>query len=176
MNDCPQAADRTPRRVAVRFMTTFALLVASFYAVILWPPCDRLFNRYLEGNAQIASAVLHAVGQDTRVQGVMVLSPGYSIAIRRGCDGLEPAWILSAAVLAFPSRRRRKVPALIAGVGLILAANLVRIVSLFFVGARFPAFLPLAHLELWPAAIMVLIIAIWLLWVRLPLRRGAVHG
>jgi exosortase H (IPTLxxWG-CTERM-specific) len=157
---------RATRRTVLRFLALFALLVGAFYALILWPPCGRWFIRYLEVNAQIANAVLRLMGQDTQVHGVVVRSPGYAIAIRRGCDGFEPAWIYASAVLAFPAALRRKVGALIAGVGLIQAANLVRIISLFFIGRRLPSLLPLAHLEVWPAALMIMIIGIWSLWVR----------
>jgi exosortase H (IPTLxxWG-CTERM-specific) len=155
-------------RGAVRFLVTFAILAGAFYSVALWPPFGRLFYLYLEANAQIVNALLRILAQRTQVHGLTVLSPEYAISIRRGCDGLEPAWIFCSAVIAFPTQVRRKAVVLPAGVALILAANVVRILSLYFIGARLPAFLPIVHLELWPAAFMVLVIVIWLCWVRGP--------
>jgi exosortase/archaeosortase family protein len=159
-----------PRREAGRFLVTFAILAGMFYAAALWPPFDRVFYVYLEANARIVNALLRLMAQGTQVHGLTVLSPEFGISIRRGCDGLEPAWIFCSAVLAFPAPALRKAAILPLGVGLILAANLVRILSLYFIGARMPGFFPVAHLEIWPAAFMVLVIALWLWWVRAPAR------
>ena len=164
---------REPRWAAARFLANFAVLVAAFYVVSVWPPFERLFYLYLEANARIVNALLRIMAQDTQIHGLTVVSSEYGISIRRGCDGLEPAWIFCAAVLAFPAPAPRKAAILPLGVGLILAANLVRILSLYFIGARLPAFLPVAHLEIWPAAFMVLVIALWLRWVRTPKQSGA---
>ncbi len=155
-------------RGAARFLFIFAILVGVFYATVIWPPFDRLFYLYLEANARIANALLRTLAQDTHVRGLTVLSPGYAISIRRGCDGLEPAWIFCSGVLAFPAPARSKAVVLPVGVAVILCTNLVRILSLYFIGARMPAFFPVAHLELWPAAFMVLVIAIWVHWIRAP--------
>jgi exosortase/archaeosortase family protein len=152
------------RLASVRFLVTFAFLAGSFYVAALWPPLDRAFYLYLEANARIVNSLLRLLSQDTHVRGLTVLSPDYAISIRRGCDGLEPAWIFCSAVLAFPARARRKAAIIPVGVAVILLANLVRVLSLYFIGARMPAFFPVAHLELWPAAFMVLVIAIWLRW------------
>jgi exosortase H (IPTLxxWG-CTERM-specific) len=168
MNPSGEKAHRGSRGAAVRFLVTFGLLAGAFYAVALWLPFEGVFYIYLEANARIVNALLRALAQNTHVNGLTVLSTQYAISVRRGCDGLEPAWIFCSAVLAYPARARRKAMIIPVGVALIFAANLVRILSLYFIGARLPAFFPIAHLELWPAAFMVLIIAIWLHWVRAP--------
>jgi exosortase H (IPTLxxWG-CTERM-specific) len=165
MNRSRAEANRVSRGASVRFLITFGVLAGAFYAVALWPPFERVFYLYLEANARIVNALLRALAQDTHVHGLTVLSREYAITVKRGCDGLEPAWIFCSAVLAFPARARRKAAVLPAGVALILAANVARILSLYFIGARMPAFFAAAHLELWPAAFMVLVIAIWLRWV-----------
>lgn len=169
-------ADPVPRRAAARFLVTFAVLACTFYAIALWPPFDRLFYLYLEANAQAANFLLRMFLQDTHVQGLTILTHGYAISIRRGCDGLEPAWIFCSAVLAFPAPSRGKAAILLRGVTLILSANVARIVSLFFIGSRTPAFFPIAHLDLWPAAFMILVIAIWLRWARMPAQARDLHS
>jgi exosortase H (IPTLxxWG-CTERM-specific) len=154
----------------VKFLGTFAVLAGIFYVVALWSPFERMFYAYLAANARIVNALLRLFAQDTHVSGLTVLSPHFAISIRRGCDGLEPAWIFCSAVLAFPARARSKLAVLPLGVGLILVMNVARILSLYFIGLKMPAFFPVAHLELWPAAFMVVVIAIWLRWVRSPAR------
>jgi exosortase H (IPTLxxWG-CTERM-specific) len=155
-------------RPVVQFLALFAGIAASFYALALWQPFERAFYGYLAANARMTGALLRMIGVHAQVHGLSVTTPAYSITIMRGCDGIEPAWIFSAAVIAFPSSLRRKLAVLPVGVALILGANIVRILSLFFIGWRLPAFLPVAHLELWPAAFMGFVIALWLRWARRP--------
>lgn len=155
-----------------RFLALFGGLVGAYYAVALWRPFDRALYDYLAANAQIAGACLRCLGVQAQVHGLSITSPVFAIAVRRGCDGIEPAWIFSAAVMAFPKPLRRKLAVLPVGIILILAVNVVRIVSLFLIGWRLPLIFPFAHLELWPAAFMVLVIVMWVWWVRPPREFG----
>jgi exosortase H (IPTLxxWG-CTERM-specific) len=152
-------------RPVALFLATFVVLVGGYYALILQPWCDRSLYGYLAANARAANTVLRWLAQDTHVSGVTVRSSRYAISIRRGCDGIEPAWLFCAAVIAFPAPWKRKVAILPAGVALILGLNLVRIVSLYFIGLEMPAFFPTAHLEIWPAVFMVAALILWGAWV-----------
>ncbi len=150
----------------MRFIAIFVALLGAYYALALLPVCDRLLYEYLAANARVSGAMLRALGEDIHVVGASIRSAQFSIAVRKGCDGLEPAWVLCSAVLAFPAPLRRKFSVIAAGTAFILALNLVRIVSLFFIGRSAPSFFPAAHLELWPAAFMVTALLIWFAWVR----------
>ena len=88
------------------------------------------------------------------------------MTIRRGCDALEPSWLFSAAVLAFPATWRRRLFGILVGVSLILTLNLVRIVSLYFFGVHTPAFFEIIHLEVWPVLFIIAALCTWLTWVR----------
>jgi len=155
-----------------RFLATFTLMVAGFYAAVVWAPVNRVSYGYLAANAWLVNATLRALGEDTHIRGTEILSPRFSLAVRRGCDGLEPSWLFLSAVVAFPVPLRRKVGALILGVAAILGANLLRILSLYFIGARFPAWFPVAHLQLWPAVFILMVIGLWLAWVLTLQRTG----
>ncbi len=60
------------------------------------------------------------------------------------------------------------------GVGLafLTVLNLVRLVSLFYIGAVFPNYLPMAHYLVWQAAIIISAIVLWLFWVEKFTRRS----
>jgi exosortase H (IPTLxxWG-CTERM-specific) len=154
------------RAPALQFLGVFALLLAGFYAVILVPAFDRVFYRVLCVDAAVANTVLQAFGQKTAVSGVTIRSAEYAISVRRGCDAIEPTWFYCAAVVAFPGRWRRKPVGLAVGAVAILALNLVRIVSLYFIGLRFPGIFATVHLELWPVAFIVAAVALWVGWIR----------
>lgn len=147
------------------FGIRMAALMAAYYAVVLLPPVERLFCRYLELNAGLCGALLNAAGQHTSVCGVSIHSPAVTLSVRRGCDGLEPAWIFASAVLAFPARLKRKAAGIAVGSAAILAANVVRIASLYLVRLHAPGLFPAAHLEVWPAAFTLLALGLWIAWV-----------
>ncbi len=174
MNPAPKDSGARPFGTA-RFLAVFAVMVAAFYAAVVWAPLDRLFFGYLAANARLVNAALRGLGEDTHVRGGEILSPRFSLAVRRGCDGLEPAWLFCSAVVAFPAPIGRKLRVLPVGVATILGANLLRILSLYYIGSRFPAAFALAHLQLWPAAFILLVVGLWLAWV-LPLQRIRAAG
>jgi exosortase H (IPTLxxWG-CTERM-specific) len=167
----PEPEDRRSERMrgggsVLQFLAFFGLLLGAFYAVMLLPWSDRVFYEYLLLNAKGSGAILRWLGEDVQRSGVTLRSVDYAISIRRGCDAVEPAWFFCAAVLAFPAPWRRKIAVLFGGTAAILALNFVRIVSLYFVGLRLPAFFPMAHLELWPALFIVGSLALWIAWMR----------
>jgi exosortase/archaeosortase family protein len=166
MMPVPNFSRRAPGAPWLRFSIIFALLLCAYYIVVLVPWFDRLFYDYLAANAWAANGVLHLMGQKTSVSGVTIRSAQFAVAVRRGCDAIEPAWFFSAAVLAFPIRIRKRYAALLGGVTLIVMLNVLRIVSLYFIGLRMPAFFPAAHLELWPAVFVAVVLALWIACVR----------
>ena len=152
-------------RAVLRFGLTFGILMALYYVVALLPWTDgELFPAYLECNARISNLILHWFGQASVVTGTTIRSPQFAITIRRGCDALEPSWLFCAAVLAFPAPWRRRLPGMAIGVTAILALNLVRIVSLYFLGIHLPGFFDTMHLEVWPVLFILAALLLWIGW------------
>jgi exosortase/archaeosortase family protein len=140
--------------------------MAVYYALALIPVCDRLIYAYLEANAWLSNLILHGLGQDTRLTDTTIRSARFAITVRRGCDAIEPAWLFCAAVLAYPGRAGPKVLFCLAGTLALQLLNLVRIVSLFFVGLHWPGFFQSAHLEIWPVVFIVIALLLWTGWIR----------
>jgi exosortase H (IPTLxxWG-CTERM-specific) len=155
----------------VRFVVTFAVLIGAFYAFLLMPFLDRMLYRYLSLNAWLANGILNVLGQETTVAGTAIRSSGFAVNIQRGCDAIEPSWLFCAAVLAFPVSWKTKPIALLAGVPVILMLNLVRIVSLYFIGIHAPALFNLFHLEIWPVVLILVALLLWMGWIHWVRRR-----
>ena len=175
----PSAPDRWQsgwgaRSPVLRFGLSFAVLMAAYYAVVLVPFFDRLLLMVLHWNAVASGAFLNVLGQDTHTSGTVIRSARFATNIQRGCDAVEPAWFFAAAVLAFPAPWKSKGLAIAVGTLVIAAVNVIRIVTLFLIGAYFPRAFAITHLELWPAAFILLASGLWLGWLmrlrRLPSR------
>ncbi len=154
------------------FGLKFCLLMALYYCLVLLPFFDRLFYEYLRANAWLSNAIINMLGQASQVTEVTIRLGGFAIAIRRGCDAIEPAWFFGAAVLAFPAALSRKLPGIVVGSAAILLLNLARIVTLFFIGLKIPGLFAIAHLEIWPAAFILAAILLWAGWIRWAKGRG----
>ena len=151
----------------LRFVLVFGFLLAFFYALTLTPLLKKtLFPGYLRFNAQAGSSILNLVGQQSSTSEFSISSARFTVDIRRGCDAVEPTALFIAAVLAFPAAFRRKIPGVVAGVGLLALLNLVRILSLFLVGVYFPKAFAWMHGDVWQALFILLSLLLWALWVQ----------
>jgi len=149
----------------LRFGLGFSALMALYYAVALTPQFDRLLFQCLAWNARASNAVLNLLGQGTTASDLTIHSPRFAINVRRGCDAFEPAWFFCAAILAFPAPFRRKLAGILVGCALIFATNIVRISSLYLIGAYWPRLFSPAHLEIWPIALILLAVFLWISWI-----------
>lgn len=160
------------KRPILRLVLGFVALMAAYYAATLTPFfLHSFFPTYLGWTARVSSALLNALGQATSVSGASISGGGFSVDVRRGCEAIEPSVIFVAALLAFPSPLRPKLPCLVVG-GLILQAlNVVRVVSLFLIGRYFPRAFEAMHVEVWQTvfiAVAVLLCVLSLQWMVRP--------
>lgn len=91
---------------------------------------------------------------------------GFGVSIEAGCNGIEACIVLFAAIMAFPERWRHKVLGLAAGFVAVQALNVVRVISLFYLGQWNTEVFNFAHEYLWQGLIMLDVLVVWLLWVR----------
>ena len=88
------------------------------------------------------------------------------MSIEAGCNGVEATIVLVAAMLAFPAPWKRKLLGLAVGVVAVQGLNIIRVISLFYLGQwNFDVF-EWAHLYVWQALIMLDVLVVWLVWVR----------
>lgn len=150
----------------LRFLAIFGLVLIVYYlSTTTEVASERFFPWYLRINAEASTWLLNLGGySDVTVSGRIMSSPGFSMAIERGCDAIEPSALFVAAVLASPVLFRRKLPALIFGTSLLLVLNLVRLVSLFLTGLHLKSLFDVMHLQIWQAAFIIMALMFWAVW------------
>lgn len=97
----------------------------------------------------------------------------FAVSIEAGCNGVEAAIVLIAAVVAFPARPMQKVAAILIGFLAIQAMNILRIISLFYLGQWRMDIFSWTHLYLWPVLIMLDVLIVFLLYLRYIARRNS---
>ena len=91
---------------------------------------------------------------------------GFGVRIERGCNGVEALIILFSAIFAFPAPLKNKIIGFVIGFFAIQGLNIVRIVSLFYMGQWNQVAFEWFHLYLWQALIIMDALVVWLVWLR----------
>ena len=101
---------------------------------------------------------------------------GFGVSIEPGCNGVEAYIILLAAIVAYPSTWRMRLWGLAWGFVAVQGLNVVRVISLFYLGQWNQAAFHLAHTYLWQGLIMLDVLVFWLFWVRASARTNGAPG
>ncbi len=158
----PSAAWRRPD---VRFLMLFlTFLGISFTVIALDPVNDAVVIPYTAFIARVSGAVLRLFGENATVDSCVVSSPRFAVTIYNGCNGLITSLIFVAGVLAFPARWSSKIVGVVGGLVAIQVINLVRIVSLFYIGIYFPAIFNQSHIFIWQSVVILFGVVLWVLW------------
>ncbi len=120
----------------------------------------------------VSAALLRALGEPVSAASTVLRSGGFAVDVRNGCNGLEAALVFSAAVVAFPATRRQRWAGLLAGFVVIEILNLIRVVSLFWLGVHRPGIFELFHAAVWQTVLILLAVALFVLWSRRIARAG----
>jgi exosortase/archaeosortase family protein len=95
------------------------------------------------------------------------ISGRFSMMIVKNCDAMEVKILLLSAITAFPASLRYKAVLLLLGLVALIAANIVRLSSLYVVGIYAPDAFDFLHYELWPLLLVFIAVALFLLSIRI---------
>lgn len=155
------------KRPVLRAVIIFCVLLGLFYGFVHTPRTESdIFQPYLGLIATTVGGIVGAFGYDVSIVDTSIRSSAYSMEIIRGCDGIEPTAAFLAAVVASPVSLWTKVPGILLGTLVLLTVNLLRLVSLFFIGVYFPSAVDVMHEDIWQAAFIALAIVLWGFWVQ----------
>ena len=153
----------------LRFGVLFVAIVVALFAAELTPPGQRfVVEPWTAVVAQVATSAMRAFDPGVIATGptIMQAANGFAVTILAGCNGIEAMIVLVAALLAYPAPLKHKLLGLAAGIVAIQALNLVRIVSLFYIGQWHREVFEWAHLYAWQVLIMLDALIVWLLWLK----------
>jgi len=153
------------RKPEARFLILFlTILGVSFSVVALRQVNDAFVTPYTAIIARMSGFVLRLFGEKAVVTGCVVSSPRFAVTIYNGCNGLITSLIFISGVLAFPAKISAKLIGVIGGLLTIQLINLVRIVSLFYIGVFLPQHFNDAHIFIWQSLVIIAGISLWIVW------------
>ena len=153
----------------LRFAALFCTFLAVLFALEVMQPVDQhVILPFTTGIAKLCTTLISAFDSDAVSVGKVIRSTtnGFAVSIERGCNGVEAVIILFAAIFAFPATFKQKLAGFAVGFVAIQGLNLVRIISLFYLGQWDQVWFDWFHLYLWQALIVLDALAVWLIWLR----------
>jgi exosortase H (IPTLxxWG-CTERM-specific) len=159
-----------------RFLALFvAIQVVLFGLEMLEPVRRAVINPWTDAVAAMGVGLVRAFDAGVVAKGAVIrsLANGFAVEIQAGCNGIEACITLFAAMLAFPASWAHRLVGIAIGFVAVQALNLVRVVSLFYLGQWHLRAFEIAHLYLWQALILIDALVVFLLWARLAARQRA---
>ena len=153
----------------VSFFFWFLGLQATLFGLELTPWVQSWFVvPWTNTLAAISAGIVKLFDPQVLSQGKILRSAsnGFAVSIEAGCNGVEATIVLVAAIFAFPAPWKRKLVGLAIGVIAVQGLNVIRVISLFYLGQWNSDVFEWAHLYVWQALIMLDVLIVWLLWVR----------
>lgn len=159
----------------IRFVLAFLFTLGILSIVYPW-----LSTRYhlqmesfMAATASMVGNGLALFGSHVTVDGRLVHASGMSVEVIEECTGAYEVIIFWAAVIAYPARWRAKLIGIAGGMLALLVINIFRMMFLVAAGSRWPGAFDFLHIYFWQATLILMIVTVWVLWIRLIANRPA---
>lgn len=152
-----------------RFISLFLIVLAVLFGIeMLNPVQTAVIHPWTSFLAWFSAALMTVFDADVISYGRIIQSQatGFGVSIEAGCNGVEAVIILMAGMVAFPAPLRLKVIGVLIGLVAVQGVNILRVISLYYLGKWDKEIFDFAHLYLWQALIMLDVLLVWLLWIR----------
>lgn len=165
---------RSENHRTLRFVLIFVGTLLAAFGVLLTTPAQYLDARLSLALVKVAHGALLACGSHATSDAAILRAPnGFAVEMRDGCNGINVTILLWSAILAFPARWRMKAFGLVAGSLIIQVLNIVRFLSLFYLGQFSLTWFDFAHTYLWESMLVLDTMVVFWLWVNRAVRLDA---
>jgi len=157
------------------FLAVFTGCCLAGFALLFSPAVEIAVLKLSHGLVDVSGYLISLCGGHAMTEGSVLRSPsnGFAIEMKNGCNGINVTVLLCSAILAFPASWLQKAQGLLIGVLAIQTINVVRFISLFYIGQYNQTCFDFAHNYLWESLIMLDALIIFRLWVSMVSRQRA---
>jgi exosortase H (IPTLxxWG-CTERM-specific) len=157
-----------------RFVIIFTCCMLFAFGVLVTPPVQSVDVEFSRALVKISRSLVLVCGGHAIQDAAILRSPGgFAVEMRDGCNAINVTILLCSAVLAFPAPWKMKALGLAAGSVVIQALNLVRFISLFYLGQYSMTWFDFVHAYLWESLLVLDTMVVFWLWVNRVARFGA---
>lgn len=150
----------------MRFAAVFGIFFLAGSGVLLLAPAQTVDAEFSRALVWVSQGLIQTCGGKATLEGAILRAPsGFAVEMRDGCNGVNVTILLFSAMLAFPAPRRMKAVGVIAGGFVIQALNILRFISLFYLGQYSATWFDFAHNYFWESLLVLDTMVIFWLWV-----------
>ena len=166
--NAPDLAREAARSRMKRFVVLFPVWLLAGFGLLFAPFTRPAIDRGTGWLVEVSAWLVRLLGGQASAQSGLLRNPasGFSIRVLDTCNASNVTVLLWAAILAFPAPWTSKGKGLATGTAAIHVLNLVRIVSLFYLGQVSDKWFEIAHLYVWESLIVLFTLVIFWLWVQ----------
>jgi len=92
---------------------------------------------------------------------------GFAVQVEDGCNAINVTILLWAAIVTYPASWLQKLKGLLTGALILHSVNLLRVISLYYLGQYSRAWFDFAHMYLWESLLVLDTLVIFWLWATL---------
>ena len=160
-----------------RFLILFPVCLLIGFGLLQIPPVAAVISRFTVSLVTLSGGLIHLFGGRATVIGAILQSPlGFGVKVENGCNAVNVTILLGAAILTYPAPWIQKLKGLAAGTLALHTVNLLRIISLFYLGQYSQNWFNFAHFYLWESLIVLDTLVIFWLWAVLVRKASLPHA
>jgi len=149
-----------------RFAITFGVCLLAGFGALFLPAVQAVDENVTKSLVQVAHSLIHVCGGSAFAAGAILWAPnGFGVEMKDGCNAANVTILFWAALIAFPATKRMKIFGGLIGGLLIQVVNLLRFISLFYLGQYSTSLFDFAHIYLWEILIILDTVVIFWWWV-----------
>ncbi len=153
----------TPVGFALLFVVGFAVLFGAFEA-----SRGSAFERFVVEDLILVPTtdLINVVtpNEHAQLNGRVIASPGSSLHVTRGCEGIEMFLLLGAGIIAFPASWKQRVQGLLLGSSLAYALSITRLMALHYILRFSPGAWEALHGLVLPVGPVILMALFFMHW------------
>jgi exosortase H (IPTLxxWG-CTERM-specific) len=160
-----------------RFVLIFSGFLLLAFCLLLTPALQSLDNLFSRALVRFAHGLILAGGGHAARDGAILRAPGgFGVEMRDGCNAINVTILLWSAILAFPAPWNIKAVGLAAGSVIVQALNIVRFITLFYLGQYSMRWFDFAHGYLWESLLVLDTLVVFGLWAQRVSRLRVSHA
>lgn len=162
-----QPDELTPKQQKLRSLTVFfAKMMAAgvLFQAVLWLRPDTLFLQ--EALAGLTTHILNLAGLGLQTQGIYILGQDSSFLVTQDCLGWKSMAVFSALIFASSERFREHSKYLFLGLGAIIVANLIRVVTTVYLSHQGIVSFEVIHTFFWKWGLTAVVLILWIYWLK----------
>jgi len=150
-----------------RFLGIYIILVIIGMGLLELPMLDAFYRYFGIVLAALSGIIIHLVDAQVNIAGAVLSQPngGFSIEVTTECQAIELTWLYCAAILAWTATWKDKLGWILLGIVLIQILNVIRLISLIYLGHWYPDYFVMIHENFYPMFFGIMVILLFLNWI-----------